>query len=70
MNYTQPLLETETIEEGIERLKKTVAMRDKMSGGMYFNIMNDDACELASQLVKRGANREEIHLIIGKENAI
>ena len=69
MNYTKPLSETETIEDGIARLKETVKIRDSMGGAMYFNILNDDCCELASQLVRRGANREEIHDILGKENA-
>lgn len=69
MNYTQPLEEKETIEQGIERLKETVKIRDQMGGAMYFNILNDDCCQLASELVRRGADREIIHNIIGKENA-
>lgn len=69
MNYTQPLQENETIEQGIERLKEAVNIRDGMGGAMYWNILNDDCCELASQLRRRGADREVLHNILGKENA-
>ena len=69
MNYTKPLAETESIEDGIKRLKETVNIRDGMGGAMYFNILNDDCCELASQLVRRGADRNEVHGILGKQNA-
>lgn len=69
MNYTEPLKTEETLEQGINRLKETVSLRDQMGGEMYWNIMNDDCCLLGSQLVKKGANREEIHQIIGTKNA-
>jgi len=69
MNYTQDLKEEESIEQGIERLKKTIEIRDNMGGSMYFNIMNDDCCQLASQLVRRGADRKQIHDLIGTQNA-
>ena len=69
MNYTAPLEKEETIEQGTERLKETVKQRNAMGGAMFFNMLNDDCCELASQLVARGANREELSNILGKENA-
>lgn len=68
MNYTENLKPEETIEQGIERLKQTVEVRDKMGGSMYFNIMNDDACQLASQLSMRGADRKMLSEILGTGN--
>ncbi len=68
MNYTKSLSPTETIEEGITRLKQVVQTRDAMGGAMYFNIMNDDACELANQLLQRGADGTQLADIVGKEN--
>lgn len=68
MNYTEPLLETETVEVGIERLKRTVEIRNSMGGAMYFNMMNDDACELANQLSNRGVDRTILSNILGTNN--
>lgn len=68
MNYTEDLNQEETIEEGLERLKKTVGIRDEMGGSLYFNIMNDDACQLASRLSARGADRKIISEILGAGN--
>lgn len=65
MNYTESLKPEETIEQGIERLRKVVQIRDKMGGQLYWNIMNDDACELASQLSRRGADRDLLSEILG-----
>lgn len=68
MNYTEDLKPEETIEQGTERLKKIVGIRDKMGGSLYFNIMNDDACQLASQLSARGADRKILSEILGTGN--
>lgn len=68
MNYTEPLLESETVEIGIERLKQTVQIRDSMGGAMFFNMMNDDACELATQLYRRGVNKSVLSEIVGTNN--
>lgn len=57
-----------SLEEGKEQLKKAVQLRDQMGGALYFNMMNDDCCELGNKLVEMGANKEEIGKLIGKEN--
>lgn len=55
-----------TVEEGIKALKEAVAIRDRMGGAMFYNILNDDCCSIANKLVSMGANREEIGQILGK----
>lgn len=57
---------TTSIEDGIESLKQLVNLRDQMGGAMYWNILNADCCELANILQKRGADREVISEILGK----
>lgn len=69
MEFAKPLSHDETIEQGIARLRDVCASRDRMCGDLYFNVLNDDACELASQLSKRGADRDLLHDILGHKNA-
>jgi hypothetical protein len=58
----------QTKEQGIEKLKQAVEIRDKMGGAMYFNMLNDDCCEIANRLTAMGADKKEIGNIIGKDN--
>jgi hypothetical protein len=58
-------IEFSSIDEGKEKLKKAIGIRDSMGGVLYFNICNDDCAELANKLVVAGADREEISAIIG-----
>lgn len=57
---------TTSIEDGIESLKQLVSLRDKMGGAMYWNILNDDCCELANILQKMGVDRTVISEILSK----
>ena len=66
MNYLQQFAEFTTIEEGMQNLKKAVELRDKMGGALYYNIMNEDCCEIASIIVKMGGQRDEIGKIFGE----
>jgi len=56
--------EIETIEEGIEELKKKVALRNKMCGSLYWNVHNDKCIEIANDLSQMGANKTEIEKIL------
>jgi len=58
----------ETLEEGIDKLKQAVSARNQMGGAMYFNMLNDDCCEIGNKLLSMGANKKEIGEIIGEEN--
>jgi len=63
MNYLSDKFES--IEQGIEKLKEAVSIRDQMGGAMYYNILNGDCCEMASKLASMGAVREELSKILG-----
>jgi hypothetical protein len=54
-----------TVDEGKEKLRKAIEIRDSMGGAMYYNICNDDCAELANKLVAAGADRKEVSAIIG-----
>lgn len=68
MNYLQDNLQFATPEEGIEQLTKAVAIRDQMGGAMYWNIMNDDCCEIATKAAQLGADRNQLKVILGDGN--
>jgi hypothetical protein len=70
MNYLQKNLEFASFEEGLEKLKHAVSIRDKMRGAMYWNILNDDCCEIANAIREKYGRREEIGEILGNGNYI
>lgn len=71
MNYLHKHLEFETYEEGIEKLKAAVSIRDSMGGNMYWNIMNDDCCEIANTISRKFHGRKaEIGDILGEGNYV
>lgn len=70
MNYLHENLKFETFEEGLEQLKKAVAIRNKMGGAMFWNIMNDDCCEIANSIRQKFGRREEIGEILGEGNYV
>lgn len=57
-----------TVEDGLKQLEKAVEIRDQMGGAMHWNILNDDCCTIANELVRLGANRQELGDIIGQGN--
>lgn len=57
--------EIETIEEGIEELKRMVSLRNKMCGSLYWNFHNEKCVEIANELSQMGADKEEIEDILG-----
>jgi hypothetical protein len=54
----------ETKEEGIEKLKETVSIRNKMGGALYWNIVNGDCMKIADELYNMGVPSEEIREIL------
>lgn len=53
-------------EEGMEKLRKYVSIRNVMGGALYWNIVNDDCLRLADALYPAGADRNEIESILNK----
>lgn len=45
-----------SVEEGIEKLKKGISVRDQMGGALYWNVCNDDCLKLAEALKNNGAS--------------
>lgn len=54
----------ETKEQGLEKLKETVAIRNNMGGALYWNIVNDDCLEIADKLFDMGVSMSEIQEIL------
>jgi|GEM_PF-1682714 len=60
-------IEFTTPEEGIEKLKKAVEIRNKMGGDLYWNICEDDCLKLADKLTAAGVDKQIIASIGGWE---
>lgn len=54
----------ETKEQGIEKLKNAVSLRNQMGGALYWNIINDDCVKIARQLLGIGVEKSEIKAIL------
>lgn len=54
----------ETKEQGLEKLKETVSIRNQMGGALYWNIVNDDCLEIADKLFDMGVTSSEIKEIL------
>ena len=57
-------IEFKTVDEGIEKLKDTVSIRNQMGGALYWNICNDDCLKLADNLIRAGAAYREVKEIL------
>lgn len=54
-------------EDGIEKLKKAVGIRNQMGGALYFNICEDECLKLADKLSAAGVDKNLIASIGGWE---
>lgn len=52
MNYLQKYLDFNTVEEGLESLKKAENIRDQMCGALYYEILTEDCNEIAAKLYR------------------
>ena len=50
----------------LKELKKKVELRDSMGGALYWNIVNDQCCELANKCLEAGVENSVIAGILGK----
>lgn len=55
-------------EEVFEQLKQSVGVRNQMGGAMYWNILNDECCEIANKCLALGIDRSEITPLLGEGN--
>lgn len=58
----------ETKEQGLEKLKETVDIRNQMGGTLYWNIIADDCLEIAEKLFDMGVSSLEIQKILNGGN--
>jgi hypothetical protein len=54
-----------TAEQALEELRQKVNLRNQMGGALYYNILNDECCQLANSCAKLGCDRKEIERILG-----
>lgn len=62
------LLAFDDIKSGMAKLRSRVETRDQMGGALYWNILNDEACAIATKLVHLGVPRAELADILGAGN--
>lgn len=60
-------IEFTDINQGMEKLRKNIAIRDEMGGAMYRQICEDDCLRLANKLSAAGADKKAIAAIGGWE---
>lgn len=54
-------------EQALEELRQKVNIRNQMGGALYYNILNDECCQLANKCVSLGCDRAEVEKILGPE---
>lgn len=52
-------------ESMLEMLKEKVNLRNQMGGALYYNILNDECCQLASKCLRMGCSSAAIDEILG-----
>lgn len=62
LNFSQN--EFTTVDEGLEKLKDAVKLRNQMGGALYWNILNDDCLAMAAKLMEMGVKQDELVKII------
>ncbi len=60
-------LETNDKDNLIKALKDRVSMRNKMCGNLWYNILNDECCQIANRCLELGADKSELDLILGQD---
>ena len=60
-------MDFQTNDEGIQKLKAAVNIRNQMGGALYFNICEDDCLKLADKLAAFGVDKGLIAEIGGWE---
>ncbi len=68
MKPVNEVIEMNDKDELLEELRKHVGVRNKMGGAMYWNILNDECCEIANRCAAAGVDRDTIGDILGKGN--
>jgi hypothetical protein len=70
ISITHEALDQMTKEEALEQLKNSVKARDMMGGVLYWNILNDECCEIANKCIELGVDKSEITCLLGEGNYV
>lgn len=54
----------ETKEQGLEKLKDHVALRNSMGGALYWNMVNEECYLIAYKLLIRGVSQTELDQLL------
>ena len=68
MKTLNDALELSEKDELMSELKEHVAVRNQMGGSLYWNVMNDECCAIATKCARLGCDRVEIGNVLGKGN--
>lgn len=55
----------ETREQWLAKLKERVRLRDQMGGALYWNMLNDECCQIANKCLDLGVDRSALNSILG-----
>lgn len=70
ISVSRESLDKMTAEEALEQLKKTSDMRNRMCGVMYWNILNDECCQIANKCAELGVSKQQIYPLLGEGNFV
>ncbi len=59
------IFEFTTLDEGLEKLKQAVKLRNSMGGALYWNILNDDCITIAFRLRSMGVAEDALASAMG-----
>ena len=65
MDNTKVEAEIERVS-ALENLKRKVKLRDSMGGSLYYNVTNEECCQLANKCLSIGCDKSEIESILGQ----
>jgi len=60
MRTIDEALKLDTKESLLAELKEHVAVRSKMGGALYWNVINDECLKIAEKCLSLGCNRQEV----------
>ncbi len=56
------------LEEAMKLLREQVRLRNQMGGKLYFDVLNDECCQLGNRARELGGSYAEIADTIGRQN--
>jgi hypothetical protein len=70
LSFKGELKDLDTKEKAMEQLIRTVSLRNRMGGALYFNVLNAEACMIAERCIELGIDRTVIEATLGAGNFI